>query len=80
MTMTKLSLSLLLGFGVGLTTASAAPINSSATLPNCFQSNYDNERGLFTIKNETPRAANQQCLITVAPSSLSDLASKLYIS
>jgi hypothetical protein len=36
-------------------------------LPNCFDTNYDKERALFTIRNEVGNVVNQQCLLTVAP-------------
>ncbi len=45
-----------------------ATVVSLADLPNCFDNNYDKERGLFTMKNEAARAVNQQCLLTIRPS------------
>ena len=68
MTITKLALTLLAGIGAGCTTAPPATVVSQADLPNCFDSNYDKERGLFTMKNEAARAVNQQCLLTIRPS------------
>jgi len=70
MTITKLALSLLVGVGVGTgcsTVPPAAPLAASA-LPNCFDANYDKERGLFTMRNELAGAVNQQCLLTVRSS------------
>lgn len=67
MTITKLALSLLLGAGVGAgcsTVPPSAPL-VAADLPNCFDTNYDKERGLFTVKNERAGFVNQQCLLTV---------------
>ena len=68
MDMTKLALSLLL---VGIATGCAsvrttAPVSVS-DLPNCFDANYDKERGLFTIRNDAGNPVNQQCLLTVGP-------------
>lgn len=68
MTITKLALTLLAGIGAGCTTVPPATVVSLADLPNCFDSNYDKERGLFTMKNEAARAVNQQCLLTIRPS------------
>jgi hypothetical protein len=67
MTITKLALTLLAGIGAGCSTAPPATIVSLADLPNCFDSNYDRERGLFTMKNEAAGAVNQQCLLTIRP-------------
>jgi hypothetical protein len=70
MTVTKLSILLLAGLGVGCTTVLAAPPVSKSDLPNCFDTNYDKERGLFTIKGDAikgdvSKTVNQQCLLTV---------------
>lgn len=70
---TKLVLSLLLGIGTGCTTVPPAPLVSMSDLPNCFDTNYDKERGLFTIRNDVGNVVNQQCLLTVWPRG--DLAS-----
>ena len=68
MKMTKLALSLLLvGIGTGCTSVPTAPSVSLSDLPNCFDSNYDRERGLFTIRKDIGNAVNQQCLLTVVP-------------
>lgn len=67
MTITRLALSLLLGAGVGAGCSTVPPSAQlvAADLPNCFDTNYDKERGLFTMKNERAGAVNQQCLLTV---------------
>lgn len=67
MTITRLALSLLLGAGVGAGCSTVPPSAQLAAsdLPNCFDNNYDKERGLFTMKNEQANAVNQQCLLTV---------------
>ncbi len=67
MKITNLALSLLAGIGTGCTTVPPAPPVSMSNLPNCLDSNYDKERGLFTIRNEIGKAMNQQCLLTVGP-------------
>ena len=65
MKISKLALLLVVGIGTGCTTV--PPLVSMSDLPNCFDTNYDKERGLFTIKNDVGNAANQQCLLTVGP-------------
>ena len=67
MKMTTLALSLLAGFGAGCAGVPPAPVVSMSGLPNCFDTNYDKERGLFTIRDEVGKAVNQQCLLTVGP-------------
>ena len=69
MKFTKLALSLLVGVGVGAgcTSVPSVPPVSQSDLPNCFDTNYDKERGLFTIRNDAGKAVNQQCLLTVGP-------------
>jgi len=67
MKFTKLALSLLVGFASGCATLAPAPSVSMADLPNCFDSNYDKEHGLFTIKGDLGKKVNQQCLLTVGP-------------
>lgn len=67
MKITRLALSLLVGIGTGCTAVPPAPLVSMSELPNCFDSNYDQERGLFTIKNAVGNPVNQQCLLTVGP-------------
>lgn len=65
MKITKLTLSLMVVIGTGCTTAPPAPLTSISDLPNCFSTNYDKERGLFTMKDITGDPVNQQCLLTV---------------
>ena len=77
MTVTKLSILLLAGLGVGCTTVLAAPPVSKSALPNCFDTNYDKERGLFVIKGDLGKAVNQQCLLTVGPRGSAASASQL---
>lgn len=67
MKLTKLALSLLVGMGTGCAMLLPAPFVSIADLPNCFDTNYDKERDLFTIRNHAGNAVNQQCLLTVGP-------------
>jgi len=61
----KLALSLLIGLGTGCTTVPPAPVVSMSELPNCFDSNYDRDLGLFTIMNPARDQVNQQCLLMV---------------
>ena len=75
MNMTKLALSLLVGVGTGCTTVPPAALVSE--LPDCFDANYDKERGLFTIRNDVGNAANQQCLLRVGPPGTVASASRL---
>jgi hypothetical protein len=74
MKLTKPALALLVGFASGCASLTPAPSVSIADLPNCFDSNYDRERGLFTIKGDLGKKVNQQCLLTVGPRG--DVASK----
>jgi hypothetical protein len=67
MTVTRLSILLLAGIGAGCSNVPPAAQVSASDLPNCFESNYDKARGLFTIKGDAGRAVNQQCLLTVRP-------------
>jgi hypothetical protein len=67
MNITKLALSLLAGIATGCAIVPPALLVWMSDLPNCFDANYDKERGLFTIKNDVGNAANQQCLLTVGP-------------
>jgi len=55
------------GLGVGCTNVPLAPSVSLSDLPNCFNTNYDKERDLFTIKSDAGNPVNQQCLLTVGP-------------
>lgn len=67
MRITGLALSLLVGIGAGCTSLPLAPLVSLSDLPNCFDANYDKERGLFTIRNDVGKAVSQQCLLIVGP-------------
>src|SRR5450759_3740708 len=77
MKITKLTLSLLVGIGTGCTSVPPAPLVSMSDLPNCFDTNYDKERGLFTIKNLVGNQVSQQCLLTVGPRGGAASASRL---
>ncbi|HEY5292053.1 MAG TPA: hypothetical protein VIJ43_07050 [Burkholderiales bacterium] len=77
MKITKLTLLLLVGMGTGCTTVPPASLVSMSDLPNCFDSNYDKERGLFTLKNDVGNPVNQQCLLTVSPRGDTASASRL---
>lgn len=67
MTITRLALSLLVGAGIGTgcSTVPPSPQLALSDLPNCFDSNYDKERGIFTMKNGAVGTINQKCLLTV---------------
>ncbi|MBI3094702.1 MAG: hypothetical protein HYY97_07495 [Rhodocyclales bacterium] len=79
MTINKLALSLLLGAGLGAGCTTVPPSAHLATsdLPNCFDTNYDKERGIFTMRNEVAGAVNQQCLLIVHASNDAASASQL---
>ena len=71
----KLALAALAGAGAGCATAPSAHRIAISELPNCFESNYDAQERLFTIKDlndiwadPTKNPANQKCLLTVGPS------------
>ena len=65
MKFTKLALTLLVGLASGCASLAPAPSVAIGDLPNCFDSNYDGERSLFTIKGDLGKNVNQQCLLTV---------------
>ena len=65
MKLTTLALSLLAGFATGCATAPSGALIGAADLPNCFDSNYDAQRDLFTMRNAAPDAVNQQCALVV---------------
>jgi len=67
MKINKLALSVLVGIGTGCTNVPPAPLVSMSDFPNCFDTNYDKEMRLFTIKNAVGNVVNQQCLLTVGP-------------
>jgi hypothetical protein len=52
---------ILAAFGTGHASAQA--------LPDCFQSNYDADLNLFTIRNAVKDPVNQQCIVSVGPGS-----------
>lgn len=72
-----LALSMLAVFGGGCTSMPSSSPVAMSDLPNCFDSNYDKERGLFTIRNDTGNPVNQQCLLTVSPRGSAASASRL---
>ncbi len=68
MKITKLALALLLaGVGAGCAGVRTATPVALSDLPNCFDANYDGDRGLFTIRNDAGNPVNQQCLLAVGP-------------
>ena len=67
MKVTRLVVSLLISIGTGCASVPRAPIVSLSDLPNCFDTNYDKERDLFTIRNAVGNVINQHCLLTVRP-------------
>ena len=77
MKITKLTLLLLVGIGTGCTSVPPAPLISMSDLPNCFDTNYDKERNLFTLRNAAGNVVNQQCLLTVGPRGAAASASRL---
>jgi hypothetical protein len=42
---------------------------ATADLPDCFNSNYDAQQNLFTMKNSAQDLVNQQCMLTIGPRS-----------
>ncbi len=67
MKFSNLALSLLVVMGTGCTSVRTTPPVSLSEMPNCFDTNYDKERDLFTIRNDAGNPVNQQCLLTVGP-------------
>ncbi len=67
MKLTRLALLLLAGIGSGCAIAPPASIIAAADLPNCFDSNHDAQRNLFTMRNAAQDAVNQQCALQVGP-------------
>lgn len=63
----NLALSLLAGIGAGCTSVPPTSPVSLSDLPNCFDSNYDEEGRFFTIKSDVGNPVNQQCSLTVGP-------------
>ena len=68
MKLTTLTLALLAAVGTGCASVSPAPPVAVADLPNCFDSNYDRELNLFTVKGDTGTPVNQKCLLWVGSS------------
>ena len=77
MKIATIALLLLAGSAAGCAGLAPAPLVSVSDLPDCFESNYDKERGLFTIMNDVGKAVNQQCLLTVGPRAAAAPASAL---
>ena len=78
MKISKLTFAVLAGIACGCTAlASAQPAAKTASLPNCFDTNYDAEQRLFTIKNAVSNQANQQCLLTIGPATGDARAARL---
>lgn len=79
-----LTLVTLASAGAGCATAPSAHRIAISELPNCFESNYDAQQRLFTIKDlndlwadPTKNPPNQQCLLGVGPSGAAASASQL---
>ncbi len=78
MKISKLTLAVLAAIACGYAaSASAQSAEKTASLPNCFDTNYDAERRLFTIKNPVSNPANQQCLLTIGPTAGDARAARL---
>ena len=69
MKITTLALSLAAVIGAGCATDPSAPLVATSSLPDCFASNYDAQRNLFTMRNTAQDLVNQQCLLTVGSGS-----------
>src|SRR5450756_2560947 len=77
MKINMLALSVLVSLGTGFTALPHASLAASPALPNCFNSNYDKAKGLFTVTNLAAKQINQQCLLTVGPRGTSVSSSRL---
>ena len=77
MKFTKIALSLLAVIGSGCATAPPATTVSRFDLPNCFDTNYNSEKSLFTIKGGAERVVNQKCLLLVGSQNSDSQASRL---
>ena len=71
MKITTLVVSVLAGIGSGCATDPSAPPVAMSVLPDCFASNYDAQRDLFTVRNTSQNFVNQQCVLTVGPRGVS---------
>lgn len=69
MKITTLAFSLLASIGTGCAMAPSTSLVATGDLPNCFDSNYDAQQNLFTMKNTAQDLVNQQCLLTVGSGS-----------
>lgn len=67
MKITTLVVSVLAVIGSGCATDLSAPPIAMSGLPDCFASNYDAQRDLFTVKNTAQNFVNQQCVLMVGP-------------
>lgn len=77
MNLSKLMLCLVAVFGTGCAMLpSPAPLTVS-DMPNCFESNYDAQRKLFTLNAAAGNTVSQQCLLTVVPRGTNVLSSRL---
>lgn len=77
MKFTKPVLCLVAVFGTGCAMLPAPAPLAASDMPNCFESNYDAQRGLFTLNSAASEAARQQCLRTVVPRGTNALSSRL---
>jgi len=68
MKISTLTLALMACIGSGCANVLSTPQVATSDLPNCLDSNYDAQRGLFTIRNADARTASQQCKLVVGPS------------
>ncbi|MEO8655937.1 MAG: hypothetical protein ABI409_17565 [Ramlibacter sp.] len=66
MKLTKLALLMVAGLGVGCTSVPPTSGVATSVLQNCFDSNYDRQRDLFTLTNTPRNPVSQQCLLTIA--------------
>ena len=57
---TTLALCMLAAIGAGCATLSAPGVEPVSGLPDCFESNYDRTRDLFTLNERAGSAPNQQ--------------------
>lgn len=81
-----IALSILAAAVAGCGTVPPAQFVATADMPNCFDTHYDAERSLFTMKEAALKSGagspNEQCLLTVlprgAPASASQLSAGTY--
>lgn len=77
MKITKPVLCLVAVFGTGCAMLPTPAPLATSDMPNCFESNYDAQRRLFTLNSAAGDAAKQQCLLTVVPRGTNALSSRL---